>query len=168
MSIALTLRAFMTRRAQFGKFLASKGPSLTMNRYFRLMALATVELMFTTPLSVYSIYSNLQSNPLQPWKGFADAHFHYSAVGQVPAIEWRSVEKDVFSLEMFRWGLPFCAIVFFGFFGFAEEARKHYRMVFMAIRKPFGGASSFSTSSSSSSIGFVLALYLLSDELLTF
>src|ERR1700677_2578535 len=42
--IVLTLRAFMKRRAQFSQFLSSS-TSLSINRYFRLMALATTELL---------------------------------------------------------------------------------------------------------------------------
>lgn len=145
----------MKRRVQFSKFLTAKSSSLTANRYFRLMALATVELLCTTPMSIWSIVLTLRSGPLQPWKGFADAHFHYSQVFQVPAIEWRADHNQAVSLELFRWSLPFCALVFFGFFGFADEARKHYRLAFWSVARRFGVSSgiSSSASSSSSSIG---------------
>lgn len=129
-----------------------------MNRYFRLMTLATVELLFTTPLSAYAIYLNATANTLQPWKGFADAHFDYSQIGQFPAVQWRAEHGNVVSLELFRWGLPFCALVFFAFFGFADEARKHYRMAYASIAKHLGLSTGVSSSSSSvsSSIGYVL------------
>ena len=139
----------MKRRAQFGQFLTSTGSSLTANRYFRLMALATVELLCTTPMSAYAIYLNVTAGPLRPWKGFADAHFNYSQVDQYPAVEWRMDYLSVVSLELSRWSLVFCAFAFFGFFGFAEEARKHYRMAYWAIAKKAGIMPPNSTTSSS-------------------
>lgn len=136
-SVVLTLRAFMKRRMQFNQFVSSN-TSLTMSRYFRLMALATAEVLFTTPISAYGIYLNVVANPLQPWRGFADAHFNYSKVLQFPAIQWRMSMTKVVSLELSRWSMVFCAFVFFAFFGFADEAFKHYRIVYWAIMKPFG------------------------------
>ncbi|KAG1750489.1 pheromone receptor Rcb3 B43 [Suillus paluster] len=133
----LTLRAFMKRRAQFSEFLSSN-TSLSINRYFRLMALATLELLCTTPISAYGIYINLVDNPLEPWKGFADAHYNYSRVGQYPSVIWRLDSLTIVSTELTRWSLVFCALSFFAFFGFADEARKNYRKAFWAIAKLFG------------------------------
>jgi len=133
----LTLRAFMKRRAQFSEFLSSNN-SLSINRYFRLMALATLELLCTTPISAYGIYINIANNPLQPWKGFADAHFDYSHIGQYPSVIWRLNRLTVVSTELTRWSLVFCAFSFFAFFGFADEARKNYRKAFWAIAQRFG------------------------------
>ncbi|KAH7904575.1 pheromone A receptor-domain-containing protein [Hygrophoropsis aurantiaca] len=133
----LTLRAFMQRRAQFSEFVSAT-TSLTINRYFRLMALATVELLFTTPICAYGIYLNVVSSPVQPWKGFADAHYDYSRVGQYPSIIWRMSYASVVSTELTRWSLLFCALVFFGFFGFAAEARKNYYKGHCAIINLFG------------------------------
>lgn len=133
----LTLRAFMKRRAQFSDFLKSR-TSLSVNRYFRLMALATTELLCTTPISAYGIYINIADNPLEPWKGFADAHFNYSRVGQYPSVIWRLNSLTIVSTELTRWSLVFCAFSFFVFFGLAGEARKNYRKAFWAVAKLFG------------------------------
>ncbi|KAG2131856.1 pheromone receptor [Suillus cothurnatus] len=141
---ALTLRAFTRRRAQFGDFLKSR-TSLSVNRYFRLMALATMELLFTTPISAYGIYINIADNPLEPWKGFADAHFNYSRVGQYPSVIWRLNRLTIVSTELTRWSLVFCAFSFFVFFGLADEARKNYRKAFWAIAKFFGFPPPLST-----------------------
>lgn len=145
----------MKRRTQFTQF-ASSNTSLTMSRYFRLMALATVEVMFTTPISAYGIYLNVVANPLQPWKGFADAHFNYSKVLQFPSIQWRMSMTKVVSLELSRWSLVFCAFVFFAFFGFADEARKHYRMAYWTVMRLFGVSPV--PISPASSTGLVLVL----------
>jgi pheromone a factor receptor len=143
-----TLRAFMKHREKFNEFLSSSSTSLSINRYFRLMALATLELLCTTPIAAYAIYLNITANPMEPWKGFADAHFDYSRIGQFPALIWRTDHTNVISLELSRWSLVFCAFAFFGFFGFAGEARKHYRLAFWTVTRRVGvSPSSWSTPS---------------------
>ncbi|GLB44318.1 putative pheromone [Lyophyllum shimeji] len=134
----LSLRSFARRRVEFGQFLASN-KSLTISRYFRLMALATTEIMFTTPLAVFIMYLNATSSPMRPWISWEDTHFNFSRVEQFPAILWRnSGHLTVAAMELSRWVNPLCALVFFGFFGFAEEAKRHYRAAFWCLMKPFG------------------------------
>lgn len=127
----------MTRRAQFSQFLSSNN-SLTVNRYFRLMFLATVELLFNTPISSYGIYLNSTSETIQPWKSWANVHFDWLAVELIPAVLWRANHLTVISIELSRWSTIFCAVIFFVFFGFANEARKHYRLAYCAVAKRFG------------------------------
>lgn len=111
---------------------------MTVNRYFRLMALATTELFCTTPFAAYSVYLNLSTEPLNPYRGWADTHFNFSKVLQFPAVQWRLNHLLVISLELSRWLAVICAIVFFLFFGFAEEARRHYRLFFQVLLKRTG------------------------------
>jgi hypothetical protein len=42
------------------------------------------------------------------------------------------------SLELYRWTPVFCAFSFFAFFGFAEEARKNYRLLASTLAKLIG------------------------------
>ncbi|KAJ7455421.1 pheromone A receptor-domain-containing protein [Mycena latifolia] len=128
----LTIRAFMKRRAQFNQFLSSNA-ALTANRYFRLMALATIELAFNTPISSYGLYLNVTQSPIQPWVSWANTHFDFGTIDQWPAFLWRADQKTVVAVELSRWAQVFCAFIFFAFFGFAAEARKHYRMAFWAV-----------------------------------
>lgn len=121
----LTLRAFYSRRASFMQCLASSS-GLTMNRYFRLMALASVEVLCTIPISAYGIYLNVTAAPLYPWISWANVHYDYAQVDQYPAIIWRADRNNVIAFGLSTWAAPFCAFVFFGFFGFADEARKNY------------------------------------------
>lgn len=130
----LTLRAFMKRRAQFNEFVSST-TSLTISRYFRLMALATIEIMCTTPITAYGVYLNATLSPIQPWRGFADAHYNYSHIGQYPSVVWQSNHYNVVAMELTRWSLVFCAFIFFGFFGFADEACKNYRKLYYTVAK---------------------------------
>jgi pheromone a factor receptor len=128
----LSLRSFTRRRAQFNQFLSSN-KSLTISRYFRLMALAMTEIVFTIPLAIFMIWLNATAAPIGPWRSFADTHFAFSRVEQIPAVIWRGNPTLVMAMEFTRWVTPLCAIVFFAFFGFADEAKKHYRLVFLGI-----------------------------------
>ncbi|KAE9390538.1 pheromone receptor [Gymnopus androsaceus JB14] len=112
----LTIRAFMKRRSQFKEILFANS-KLNFNLYFRLMCLAGTEIVFTVPLSCWSIYLNITSQPIEPWNGWTD----------FPSVIWHLNEGTAISLETSRWFVVVCAIVFFGFFGFADEARKNYR-----------------------------------------
>ncbi|KAF8060134.1 fungal pheromone STE3G-protein-coupled receptor [Lyophyllum atratum] len=134
----LSLRSFARRRVEFGQFLASN-KSLTISRYFRLMALATTEIMLTTPLAIFTIWLNATASPIGPWRSWDDTHLDYSRVEQFPALIWRNGSRSlVIGTELSRWVTPLCALVFFGFFGFAEEAKRNYRAAFWRVMQPFG------------------------------
>ncbi|KAJ6468598.1 putative fungal pheromone GPCR, STE3-type [Mycena vulgaris] len=137
----LALRAFMRRRAAFAQFLSSHSTSssggLTPSRYLRLMALALTAALLTTPLGVFAIYLNLTAAPLGPWRSLADTHFMFSRVEQIPAILWRGSPQLVLALEFSRWASPACALIFFAFFGFAVEARRHYALFFGVVTSAF-------------------------------
>lgn len=127
--IGLTLRSFLQRQAQFSEFMSSNS-SLTMSRYFRLMALAGVELLCTTPLSVFQMVLNATAQPVDPWISWNETHFNFSRVRLVPAVLWTMNRWFVIGVQFNRWSGPFCALIFFAFFGFAAEARKNYRTAF--------------------------------------
>jgi len=97
-------------------------------RYLRLMALSSLEILGTVPLGIYFL-ANAKGGII-PWKSWADTHSNYSRVVQTPAFEWKNDPGSVVGLEVFRWTFVLCAFVFFGFFGFALEARNHYHLVY--------------------------------------
>ncbi|KAJ7661864.1 pheromone A receptor-domain-containing protein [Mycena rosella] len=111
----------MNRRAQFSEFLSSN-TALTANRYFRLMALATVELAINTPISSYGLYLNITQSPIQPWISWANTHFDFGTIDVLPALLWRASPQNVVTIELSRWAQVFCAF-----------ARKHYRIAFWAV-----------------------------------
>lgn len=123
---ALTLRSFLARRTQFTQFLSSN-TSLTLSRYIRLMALASTEMLLTTPLASLQMVIGLTGQPLEPWRSWADTHYNFSRVILVSSVNWRNSGLPAVSLEITRWSAPLCAFVFFLFFGFAEESRRNYR-----------------------------------------
>jgi len=133
----LTIRAFWHRRSQF-KELLSMNKNLSSGRYFRLMGLAGIEVLCTVPLGAYSIYLNVSAQEIQPWLGWANTHYDFSRVGQYPTVIWQIDYLTVVSLELSRWLVILCAFIFFAFFGFAEEARKHYKLAYSSVAKHVG------------------------------
>ncbi|KAF8890814.1 putative fungal pheromoneG-protein-coupled receptor [Gymnopilus junonius] len=130
----MTLRLFARRRAEFGHLLASN-TTMTISRYFRLMALAMTEICATTPLSIFMIYLNATANPVGPWRSWEDTHFDYSRIEQIPAIIWRSNHLLAIGMEFSIWVTPVCSFIFFAFFGFAQESRKNYRRACCYLKK---------------------------------
>lgn len=128
----LTLVSFVRRQAQFSQFFSANS-SLTASRYFRLIALACTEVMCTTPLAIFSMVINLTSAPIEPWISWENTHYHFSRVGQVPAVIWRSNNLVVAGLTLTKWSSVVCAFTFFTFFGFATEARKNYSSAFTKL-----------------------------------
>jgi len=106
-----------------------------MSRYFRLMALAMCDILFTTPLAIFNIWLNVTLAPMGPWVSWEDTHFDYGRVVRYPAILWRRSHILVISVESTRWAAPLCAIVFFAFFGLADEAKKNYHLAFYWVMK---------------------------------
>ncbi|KAG6848099.1 hypothetical protein C0991_000963 [Blastosporella zonata] len=113
------------------------------------MALATVELLCNTPISTYSLYLNATLTPIYKWQGWSNLHFDWYDIDTFPSVLWRWNPVEVAALELSRWSLVFCAFVFFAFFGFADESRKHYRLAYWAIAKRFGAVPPTSSPSKS-------------------
>ncbi|KAI0702580.1 fungal pheromone STE3G-protein-coupled receptor, partial [Earliella scabrosa] len=134
----LCLLEFNRRRAQFNEFLSSKKSSLTLSRYFRLMALTTSSLLLIIPISAYGIYLNVTTQPLGPWRSWDDTHFDFGRVQHIPAIRWRANPQSVTVNELNRWLSPACAIIFFLWFGVASEARRNYRKAYWFVMGKFG------------------------------
>lgn len=133
----LTLRAFFHRRRQFNELMASNN-NLTFNRYFRLMGLAAIEVLLTIPVTIYNIITNLRVAPMYEYKGLADLHWGFSRVNRIAAIQWR-MSPELVQVMYFRvWAPIGCALVFFCFFGLAEEARKHYKLALSSVAKRVG------------------------------
>ncbi len=102
------------------------------------MLLSSVEMCCTTPVSTYSIYINTDGVRLARWVSWADTHYNFGYVEMVPRVVWTSNPAYKISVEMGRWIYPLAALLFFGLFGFADEARKNYRAGFQWIRARLG------------------------------
>ncbi|GJE86298.1 fungal a-factor pheromone receptor STE3 [Phanerochaete sordida] len=142
-----TLRAFMRRRRQFSELLASNN-NMNFNRYFRLMALATLELLGTIPFSIYFLYRDTQY-PIYVWRGLTDIHLGFSRIDQYPYLVWNATPGNKIGVTLSQYLTIACGIVFFLFFGLAEEARTHYRLAFTTVAKRLGISTGGATTSTS-------------------
>ncbi|KAF7312246.1 Pheromone B alpha 1 receptor [Mycena indigotica] len=134
----LSIRAFYASRAQFKELLSSSNTNLNLNRYVRLMALASIDLLFTIPLGIWVLYTNVSVVGLSPWISWDDTHSNFSRVSQIAAYFWRRDPLMVASLETLRWATVFCAFIFFAFFGFADEAIKNYKIAINSVARRVG------------------------------
>ncbi|KAJ7909596.1 pheromone receptor [Mycena leptocephala] len=150
----LSIKSFYHRRAQFKELLASNN-NLNLNRYVRLMCLASTDLLFTIPLAIWVLWVNVKVVGLSPWISWEDTHSNFSRVVQVPGIYWRSDPYTVASLETLRWATVACSFLFFGYFGFADEAMKNYRSAFYSVAKRVGYSTAATSSGVLSSTGCV-------------
>jgi len=130
------------------KELLSANSDLSSGRYFRLMALAGLEILATIPLASWGIYVDLTATVVKPYKGFADTHFNFSHVNQIPAIIWMNQPILTLGLLTTRWSIVICGFLFFLFFGFADEARRNYRLAFHSVVKRVGLSTGSMTASS--------------------
>ena len=78
---------FVKRRREMNQFLSSNS-MITFSRYFRLMALASMDAFLTVPLGIFAIVINVRQG-VQPWAGLADAHWGFERIDQIPALLWR-------------------------------------------------------------------------------
>jgi pheromone a factor receptor len=131
-SLALTIRNLTRRRSEL-KQLLSSGSDLNSGYYFRLMGVATSELLLTLPLGSYALYGNLRG--LKPWRGWSDTHLQFSHVNQYPSLIWKSYHDNIVGFELSRWSSVLCAFIFFAFFGFTDDVRKSYRIAFNEVCK---------------------------------
>jgi pheromone a factor receptor len=129
------------------------------NRYIRLIALSATQISYSLPASLYILYFDAHVLTLFPWISWENTHFNYSRVDQIPSIIWRSSPTQTI-IEVLRWNTVLSAFLFFAYFGFAEEAQKHYRIVYSfassSLRLPDlrkSGASSSPPYTPSSSFG---------------
>ncbi|KAI0053504.1 fungal pheromone STE3G-protein-coupled receptor [Auriscalpium vulgare] len=149
---SMTIYTFWKKNRQFSEMLSSNR-NLNKSRYWRLMALAALEVCGTIPISIWVICFNV-SGGVNKWKSWSDTHWHFSKVEQIPSVIWKNDYHATVGIELTRWFCVLCAFLFFGFFGFADEARKHYRLVYTSLSSRLGISTTTSSSGVTSSTGY--------------
>ncbi|KAK1219045.1 a-factor receptor [Marasmius sp. AFHP31] len=130
----LCLRSFYKRRQQL-KELLFENHNLKTGFYIRLMCLASADVIVTIPLSLY--FFVYEATDIYPWISWEDTHSNFGRVDQFPALVWKA-QKEYAVIEITRWAAIMCSLLFFAFFGFAEEARENYRAAITYIMKGVG------------------------------
>lgn len=137
-SASYAIRSFIAinkMRSQFRQ-LISRNSDMTYSLYFRLMALAGTETLCTT--AVTTAYVIINSTLLYPWISWEDTHSDFHRADLILASIWRKRPLVAQRVELTRWLFVVCAILFFIFFGFAEEVRKLYGPPFQYVLKKMG------------------------------
>jgi len=136
--IGLTFRNFLRRRATFNELLKSQETGLTINRYVRLMALASVEMIIVFPMSVAALVHNA-SLGLNPWISWENTHYDFGRISFISNFLFRNApQSTIVIFELTRWCVPLAGFLFFIFFGLASEARKQYKHAFYAVQQVVG------------------------------
>lgn len=161
----------------------STNSTLTKSRFFRLMALASLEILLDAPFQLIIIIASRET--FRPWISWEVTHYgapivfafircnsdlptDFGRIDQFPSVLWKnSIQAS--GLEFSRWSLVVCALIFFLFFGFAEEARKHYKGAIESFSRRVGISSDSTLTpghkfgSATSSVGYVIYFNLCSN-----
>ncbi|KAI0059694.1 STE3-domain-containing protein [Artomyces pyxidatus] len=135
---ALALRSLIQRRRELNSFKSETTSDifrLNKGLYARLLILALTDFIFTVPIGAYLLYLDRTSPGYGPWVSWAYVHWGFDRVDQYPSVVWRGSRETEVTIEVSRWANVLCAAIFFALFGFAQEARRHYRMFWEWLRR---------------------------------
>ncbi|KAG8929276.1 a-factor receptor [Tulasnella sp. 419] len=133
----LAIRSFLRQRKQFNDILQSANTGLTVNRYFRLMALAGTDLVLTLPFALYIFINNCMLG-LNPWISWADTHYNFNRVEKFPWGFFKLFPQSLFMINITRYALVANGFLFFLFFGLAGESGVFYKKWFWTVVGLFG------------------------------
>jgi hypothetical protein len=134
----LAIRALFKTRRQYSQVLSGAESDLNMTRYFRLMALAVIEVFLKFPSTLFAAVYTFSASQIRPWVSWADTH-QYSSQVRVYSYEVFSAQpgdKRIFNLSL--WSTVGDAFLFFMFFGLSSEARQDYKQIFSRIATLLG------------------------------
>jgi hypothetical protein len=148
MSEAKIVRVFYQHSRETNEFLQSNG-SVNRRHYFRILALACIDILLTLPLGVINATSQILTdlhNPLlgygfQFYYGWAVVHSDWGPVAFSYSSQVNTGFWNCFGLYFQLWTLPVLAITIFVLFGLTSEARVTYWRVFCTAAKLFGWTS---------------------------
>lgn len=128
----LSIYWFLQRRSSFNDILTASQSGVTSSRYFRLMALASVEAIWTTLVCVLVLVWNVTDFPLRDYTNWADVHYAFSRVGQFPTVLLPAsfVTRTAFTM----WVSVGVSFTFFFFLGLGQEAVEEYKRVIDTVR----------------------------------
>ncbi|KAG8848425.1 a-factor receptor [Serendipita sp. 411] len=115
---------------------------LTPDRYLRLMALSSMELLLVLPLNLLSFISNLTSSSsspaLRPYSSWGDVHSNFGRIVYVTRFMMNNsgdkIKVHFVKFEVARWAIPITGWLFFVFFGVSVEAKRDYRRWWNVVR----------------------------------
>lgn len=137
--------SFLRSRVALERQMASDR-SLSYRHFYRVFFLGSIDAILTVPISAFQLWVNIaKDGPIQPWKGWANVHFNFSRIGQIPASLWSLDTWSIFTVRWNQWLCTFCAFVFLCFFGFTEDARRSYYRTLRNVMRKVGLGSGLRT-----------------------
>jgi hypothetical protein len=128
----LSLHHFMRRRLTFDRHLQDSNSALTTTVYFRLMAMAVVQMFWLVLITVVNMWFTYRDG-LRDWINWQNVHFNFSRVGLFPTL---LIPPSVLRWAYFSWwSLPVSSVIFFIFFAFGQDALKEYAACFHWIQR---------------------------------
>nr|CDR19326.1 STE3 protein [Papiliotrema flavescens] len=133
----VAVRHFLARRLQFQTLLKNSHSGLSTGQYFRLMALANIELLVGMPLNLAVLIA--RSQKLEQWYGFSYLHENWSYIREVPAsaIDLYYFDTGIALSILTGWFGPMLAVFFFVFFGVTDDAVREYGRWWSWFRSKF-------------------------------
>jgi pheromone a factor receptor len=128
----IALRWFVHRRVQFRTTLQSSQSGLTVDHYFRLIALSITEMVYMLSMCVFIAYTNLQQYGFRPWVSWDYVHEDWFRIVQYSKVLVPNFFWDYYLPIWYI--IPLTSMIFFAFFGFGREANAEYAKWFQWIR----------------------------------
>lgn len=134
---ARVARIFYLRKRDVNRFLRSNA-SVSRTNYFRLLAIASLEILFTLPFGIVSLTLKLTSASEQEgsfpvYPGWSVLHEDWDPV-TVSYAQLQSFGTFTMAASYFTiWTSPALTFVIFAFFGLNSEARASYRRLIVTI-----------------------------------
>jgi len=129
----ISIYSFIQRRARLNEFISST-TGFSLDYYYRLTALALVNILIDVPLCAYVLGMDI-ADGVYPWLGWADTHSDFSKVDLVPGVIWRADRRSVIGIETTRWFTVGVSMIFFALFGTSLQARARYRAILSIFRQ---------------------------------
>jgi hypothetical protein len=136
---------FSRHSRETNQFLRSDG-SITRHSYFRILALACVDILLTLPVGIITIISQVLDDTHNPLSGFRyPFYFGWSSVHSnwdPVAFPFSTLVNEgfwpAFQFYFSTWVNPVLAIAIFGLFGLTSEARAAYWRGIFTVGNLFG------------------------------
>nr|CDR19336.1 STE3 protein [Papiliotrema terrestris] len=153
----IAVRHFLARRLQFQTLLKNSQTGLNAGQFFRLMALANVELLVGMPLNLAVLIA--RSQKLEQWPGFTVVHTNWGYIREVSAsaIDLYYFDTGIALSILTGWFGPVLAIFFFLFFGVVEDAIREYSRWWSELRNNFRSKTSDSAGKYVPKLGTAIA-----------
>lgn len=117
------IRASRNRRSEFKETLSCNS-NLNPCRFFCLMTFAVLKVLCCMAVAIMIIFFNATQGEIQPYISWENIHRDFSRVDLVSTPTWRDDLPTFVTVELSRWIIVVCGILFFALLGFSNKGQK--------------------------------------------